>query len=98
MLRIRPKKQRAMKQGKLTVVVKELTTGHFHVKITIILSVSMLFFILFFGIFVNDHTKKFLSSDQIVPQLNTFTPPLTSAFLHTSLPVQLFFVFSLTAH
>ncbi|KAM1922056.1 hypothetical protein ACFX15_020163 [Malus domestica] len=63
-----------MKQGKLTVVVKELSTGHFHVKITIILSLSMLFFIFFFGIFVNDHTKKFLSSDQIVPQLNTFTP------------------------
>lgn len=79
-----------MKQGKLTVVVKELSGGHFHVKTLIIFSLSMLFFIFVLGMFINDRTRKFLTSDDLFPQLKAFPsvspwPPSTHCQCNFSL-------------
>ncbi|XP_004300973.1 PREDICTED: uncharacterized protein LOC101293399 [Fragaria vesca subsp. vesca] len=64
-----------MKQGKLTVIVKELSTGYVHPKTTIILSLCVALFLFVLGMFIIVHTTKFLSSEYYsIPQLKTYSP------------------------
>lgn len=71
-----------MKQCKVTVFVKELSIRirrvkgrNLHVTTTIFFGLSITFFVMILGIFVNNRARKFLSSNEFYdPQLATFNP------------------------
>lgn len=77
-----PNSHKEMKQCRITLLVKELSVrirrevreGSLQITTTIILCLSMAFFVVILGIFINDHVRKFIVSEEFyLPQLTKFS-------------------------